>query len=71
LAGVVSVAQADGDQFGALLLKILLVLAQLRGVLTAENSTVVSKENHNRRPGSPERSQSNRLPVNVGQRESS
>jgi hypothetical protein len=68
LAGVVSVTEAYGDQFRALLLKVLFVLAQLRDMLAAKNSTVVSKENHNGRTGGPERTQANWLSVNVGQR---
>ena len=67
LAGIVGVAQAYGYQFCALLLKILLVFAQLRDMLAAKNSAVVSKENDNCRTSGPERSQAHRFSVDVGQ----
>lgn len=43
-AGVIDVAQTDGGQAGATLLKFLKVLAQLRDMLTAEDSTIVPQE---------------------------
>jgi hypothetical protein len=66
LLGVVRVTQADSDQRGAFLAEGLLVLAQLRDMLAAEDSTPMAKENDNRRAVCPQRSQADRLAVNVG-----
>jgi len=44
--GVVQVAQTDCGQGGSGLLELLLVLAQLRDMLAAENSAVVPKEDN-------------------------
>lgn len=51
---VVPVAQADGRKTRAFFSKRLLALAQLRDVLTAENSTVVSQEYENDGPVGPQ-----------------
>ena len=61
------VAQADGGQSGPLLQKRLLVIAQLRDVLAAENSAVVPKEYQHRRPVFPQRAQPNQSFVAVRQ----
>jgi hypothetical protein len=44
--GIVDVAQTDGGQGGSGLLELLLVGAQLRDMLAAENSAVVAKEDN-------------------------
>jgi len=43
-AGVVGIAEADGGEGGAFFAEGLLVLAQLRDVLAAEDSAIVAKE---------------------------
>ena len=48
-AGVVGVAEADGGEGGALFVEGLLVFAQLRDVLAAEDSPVVAEEDHDGR----------------------
>lgn len=47
-AGVARIAQADHGQLSALLAKLFFEFAQLRDVLAAENSTVVTKEDQHR-----------------------
>jgi hypothetical protein len=47
VAGVTYIAKADGDQLCPALPKLLLEFAQLRDVLTAEDSTIVAQEHHN------------------------
>jgi len=69
VASVTDIAQADRDKLCAFLLELLLVFAQLRDVLTAENSTVVAeKDDYGRRVG-PQRAEANRLAVDIRQRE--
>jgi hypothetical protein len=66
-ARVVRVAQPDRSQVRALLFKLSLMLAQLRGVLAAEDSTIVPQEDDHRRPFRPQRSQLNYLAVTIRQ----
>jgi hypothetical protein len=49
VARVVRIAETDSRQIGASFAEGLLVLAQLRDMLAAEDSTVVAKEYHHRR----------------------
>jgi len=63
--GVVGIAQADGDQTSAFLAKVLLVLAQLRDMLAAEDSAPMAEECDDCRAVSPQRSQADRLAVDV------
>jgi hypothetical protein len=56
-AGVVCIAKADGGEGGALFAKGLLVLAQLRDVLAAEDSAVMAKEYEDGRTVFPEGSE--------------
>ena len=65
-ASVVAVSQSDGRQVRAFLVKLVFVLAQLRGVLAAENSTVVAKENDYGRLFLPERPERNLIAVAIG-----
>ncbi len=58
---VVCVAQADGSQLRAFIPKGLFVIAQLRDVLAAEDSSVVTKEGDHCRLVGPERTVSDRL----------
>jgi hypothetical protein len=53
MAGVIEVAQTDRHKLRALALEGLLVFAQLRDVLTAENSAVVTKKDNYRRGVGP------------------
>src|SRR5207244_1110192 len=66
-ARVLAVAEPDRRQPGARSAEGLLVLAQLRDVLPAEDSTVVAEEDQNRRSGLPERPEPDLTPVDVGQ----
>jgi len=54
---VLAVPQSDGGQSGALFPEGFLVLAQLRDVLTAENSAVVPQKNEHRGPARPQRTE--------------
>src|SRR5258708_39996846 len=67
--GVVASAEADGDQLRALLAEFLFMVAQLRDVLTAEDSSVVAKKDDDRRAVGPERAEGLLLSVNVGKRD--
>jgi hypothetical protein len=51
---VLAVPQSDGGQCGALFLEGFLVLAQLRDMLTAENSAIVSQKYEHRRTARPQ-----------------
>ena len=57
--GILHVAQPDGGQFGSSLFEFVLVLAQLRDMLAAEDSPVVPQENHHRGTFLPQRSEPN------------
>ena len=65
--GIVRVAQPDGGQPSALSVERLFLVAQLRDVLAAEDSSVVAQEGDHRRLVGPERAKSNRLSFRVGQ----
>ena len=65
--GVVCVAQADGGQPSAFIAECLFVVAQLRDVLAAENSSVVAKEGDHCGVIGPERAESDRPSFRVGQ----
>lgn len=54
LAGVGCIAQTDRDKLGAFLFEGVLVLAQLRDVLTAEDSAIVAEKNDDRRIAGPQ-----------------
>jgi hypothetical protein len=63
--GVVPVAKSDGRNAGAGSLELVLVFAQLRDMLAAEDSTVMTKKRHHRRPFLPQRAQSNVVSIHV------
>jgi len=65
--GIREIAQADGCQRGAFLAKLVFVFAQLRDVLSAEDSTIVPEENHHGRAGTPERTKFYRMFIHVRQ----
>lgn len=56
-AGIVHVAQPDGRQLGSGPLEFRLVLAQLRDMLAAEDSTVVTKKDNHGGAALPQRAQ--------------
>lgn len=65
--GIVGIAQPNCGKCCSLVFELLLVLAQLRNVLTAEDSTIVAEENHNCRMVSPQRTQLYRIAINIRQ----
>src|ERR1019366_1535001 len=67
LARVVCVAESDGCQVGAPLAEGLLVFAQLRDMLAAEDSTVVAQEDHHGRLPLPKRAEPDLAAVRIGQ----
>jgi hypothetical protein len=66
-AGVVCVSEADGGEGGALFAEGLLVLAQLRDVLAAEDSAVVAKKDEDGGIRFPERAEANGFAEGVGE----
>ncbi len=66
VTGVLDIAQSDGDKLGALLLKVLLVLAQLRDMLAAKDSAPVAKKNNDCRSIRPERAKTRGVSVHIG-----
>ena len=65
-ARIVCIAQSDSRQVGAPLAESLLVCAQLRDVLTAEDSTIVPQEHHHSRLPLPKRAQTDFAPIRAG-----
>jgi hypothetical protein len=63
----VHVAEPDRCQRGTGLLDLVLMLAQLRDILAAEDSTVVSQEDHDSRIPLPERAETNFIAAGIGQ----
>ena len=70
-ARIVPVAQPDGGETGPFFTEFPFVLAQLRSMLAAEDSTVVTKKNDNRRAISPQRPEPDLTALGVGQNDSS
>ena len=66
-AGVIAVAQADGGQVCAGLLERGLLFAQLRDVLAAEYSPIVTEKHEDCRPAFPERTEAQLAAVGVRQ----
>ena len=64
---IVAIPQSHRSQGRALALKGALVFAQLRDVLTAEDSTIMAEENENRRPLFPESSKTMVVPIAIWQ----
>ena len=65
--GIVGIAQSDSSKCCSLVFELLLVLAQLRNVLTAEDSTIVAKKNHDCPMVSPQGTQLYRIAINIRQ----
>ena len=63
---IIAVAKAYGCEGSAFVAEGLLVFAQLRDVLAAEDSSIVAKKHDNRRLALPQRSQTNFLAKSVG-----
>src|SRR5947209_6380374 len=66
-AGIMHIAQAHHRQLRSFRFDFLFVLAQLRNMLTAENSTIMAKKDHDRRPISPQGAQPHRIAFAIGQ----
>lgn len=69
--GIAGVAQADHGQMSAFLLELSFKFAQLRDMLSAENSTVMTKEDHHGRSSLPQGAKPRRLAIGVRERDSS
>jgi hypothetical protein len=68
--GVAGVAQSDDSQTCAFALELGFKFAQLRDVLSAKDSTVMTKKDHHGRPSLPQGTQPSRLAIGVRQRNS-
>jgi hypothetical protein len=68
--GVAGVAQANHSQMSAFTFELGFKFAQLRDVLSAENSTVMSKEDHHGRSALPQGPKPRRLAVGIRKRNS-
>ncbi len=67
-ARVAHIAKADSREIGALGSELPLMVAQLRNMLAAEDSSVVAKEDDHRRAAFPQRTKPNFAPISVGKR---
>lgn len=65
---IAGITQPDHGQMGAFLLELSFKFAQLRDVLSAEDSTVMPKEDHHGGSGLPQRSEPRRFAVGVRKR---
>lgn len=68
MAGIVEVAETDHHKSGAFAREGLLMFAQLRDVLSAEDSPVVTQKNYDRRRTGPQRSQLHWMTIRVWKR---
>ena len=64
-ASVEGIAQANGGKPRSFVFEFLLVFAQLRDMLAAEDSTIVAKKHHDRRPVRPQRSELHWLSIRI------
>lgn len=69
--GISGVAQAHHSQMSAFAFELGFRFAQLRDMLSAEDSTVVPKEDHHGRSAFPQRAKPRRLAIGVRERNSS
>lgn len=69
LPGVISIAEPDGSETSSFIAKLLLVFAQLRDVLAAKDSAVMTQKDDDGRPISPQAAELNRLAFGIGQRD--
>ena len=67
-ARIAHVAKTDRSEIGTLRLELLLVFAQLRDVLAAEDSTVMTQEDDNRRSALPQRAEPHLALVRIRKR---
>ena len=65
--GIAGIAQSDDSEMSTFLLKLGFEFAQLRDVLSAEDSAVVAEKDHHGRSGLPQRSKTRRFVVGVWQ----
>ncbi len=65
--GIAGIAQSDDSEMSAFLLKLGFEFAQLRDVLSAEDSTIVPKKDHHGRSRLPQGSETSRLAIGVWQ----
>jgi hypothetical protein len=70
-AGVASVAKTDGGEIGALRAEFIFMVAQLRNMLAAKDSTVMAEEHDNGGTTFPQRAEPDFALVGIGQRNSS
>jgi hypothetical protein len=63
--GITHVAQANGRKTRAFLFELVFKFAQLRDMLTAEDSTIVAKEDQHRRSALPQRTETRGIAVDI------
>jgi hypothetical protein len=63
--GVARVAQSNGGQVGAFPLELFFEFAQLRDMLSAEDSTIVAKEDQHGRSALPQRTEARGISVDI------
>jgi len=63
--GITGIAQSNYGEMSAFLLKLGFKFAQLRDVLSAEDSTVMTKEDHHGRPTLPQGAKASRLAIGI------
>ncbi|HET9164977.1 MAG TPA: hypothetical protein VFP11_03190, partial [Candidatus Angelobacter sp.] len=66
--GIARIAQADHGQMRAFFLELGFKFAQLRDVLSAENSTVMTKEDHHGRSALPQGAETRWLAIGIRER---
>jgi hypothetical protein len=62
-----TIAQSDGGKRSTLLAEGLLAFAQLRDMLAAKDSSIVTQEHDYDRRGGPQRAESNFAPIGIGE----
>ena len=68
--GISSVAQADDSQVSAFTFELGFKFAQLRDVLSAEDSTVMTKKDHHGRPTLPQGAEPRRFAIGIRESDS-
>lgn len=69
-SGITGVAQANDSQMSAFTFELGFKFAQLRDVLSAEDSTVMTKKDHHGRPILPQGAEPRRFAVSIRERDS-
>ena len=67
--GIAGIAQSNRSETRAFLLELGFKFAQLRDVLSAEDSTVVAQEDERSRPSLPQRAKARGFAVDIGERD--